>query len=136
MMSEESRQLAGILFVVVPTIEYGGYTLLRFVTRLTPGYMDNPTRRALFTAGHAHAGVLLMLALVGLLYVDDANLSPAARSLARNALALAPILTSAGFFLAIASPRATQANRLIALVYLGAASLAVGTITLGIGLLT
>lgn len=134
-MSNESRQIAGILLIVVPTIEYGGYTLLRFLTKRAPGYLDNPVRRALFTAGHAHAGVLVLLALVGLLYVDGANLSASAKSLVRNSLALAPILVSAGFFLSIASPRATHAGRLIVLVYLGAVSLAVGTITLGIGLL-
>ncbi|MGI8644508.1 MAG: hypothetical protein ACR2LS_10380 [Thermomicrobiales bacterium] len=135
-MSDESRQLAGILLIVVPTIEYGGYSLLRYLTKNSPGYMDNPVRRALFTAGHAHAGILVMLALVGLLYVDDASLSGGAKSLVRNTLSLAPILMSAGFFLSIASPRATKAGRLIILVYLGAISLAVGTITLGIGLLT
>lgn len=134
-MSNESRQIAGILLIVVPTIEYGGYTLLRFLTKRSPGYLDNPVRRAHFTAGHAHAGVLVLLALVGLLYVDGANLSASAKSLVRNSLALAPILVSAGFFLSIASPRATHAGRLIVLVYLGAVSLAVGTIILGIGLL-
>jgi hypothetical protein len=134
-MSNESRQIAGILLIVVPTIEYGGYTLLRFLTKRAPGYLDNPVRRALFTAGHAHAGVLVLLALVGLLYVDGANLSAGAKSFVRNSLALAPILVSAGFFLSIASPRATRAGRPIVLVYLGALSLAVGAITLGIGLL-
>ena len=42
----------------------------------------------------------------------------------------------AGFFLSIANPRAERPNRLIALVYLGGAALAVGVVTLGIGLLT
>lgn len=41
----------------------------------------------------------------------------------------------AGFFLSIASPRATRPNRLIVLVYLGAVSLTVGTVTLDVGLL-
>ncbi len=134
-MSDESRHLAGILLIVVPTIEYGGYSLLRYLTKSTPGYMDNTVRRALFTAGHAHAGILVMLALVGLLYVDEASLSEGAKSLVRNALSLAPISMSAGFFLSIVSPRATKPNRLIILVYLEALSLAVGAITLGVGLL-
>lgn len=134
-MSDESRQLAGILLIVIPTIEYGGYSLFRYLTKDSPGYMGNPVRRALFTAGHAHAGILVMLALVGLLYVDDASLSEGAKALVRNTLSLAPILMSAGFFLSIVSPRATKPGRLIILVYLGAISLAVGTITLGIGLL-
>ncbi|HKG25409.1 MAG TPA: hypothetical protein VKB09_07150 [Thermomicrobiales bacterium] len=134
-MSDASLQVAGIIFVVVPTIEFGGYSLLRFLTRNEPGYLDNPTRRALFTAGHAHAGVLVLMALVGLLYVDQADLSDGTRSLVRTALASAPILMPLGFFLSIASPRATRPNRLIGLVYAGAASLAIGAVTLGVGVL-
>ena len=134
-MSNASLQTAAILLIVVPTIEYGGYSLLRFITGRIPGYLDNPARRALFVAGHAHAGVLVLLALVGLLYVDSADLPAGAKTLVRNTLAAAPILMSAGFFLSIVSPQATRPGRLIALVYLGAVSLAVGTITLGVGLL-
>jgi hypothetical protein len=79
--------------------------------------------------------VLVILALVGLLFVDQADLSSGVKMLVRNSLALAPILMSAGFFLSIVSPRATRPGRLIGLVYLGALSLAVGTVTLGVGLL-
>jgi hypothetical protein len=134
-MSPESQDTAGILLVAVPAVEFGGATLLGFIRRRTPGYLDNPLRRSLFRAGHAHAGVLVVLALVGLLYVDAATLSDGAKSVARSALALAPILIPAGLFFSVAPPRATRPNRLIALVYLGAASLAVGVVTLGVGLL-
>ena len=133
-MSNASLQVAAILFVVVPTIEFGGYSLLRYLAKRDPAYLDNPVRRALFTAGHAHAGVLVILALVGLLYVDRADLSAGWKSVVRNSMALAPILMSAGFFFSIASPRATKPGRPVALVYLGAASLVVGTVTLGVGL--
>jgi hypothetical protein len=134
-MSNASLQIAGVLLILVPTVEYGGYSLLRYLTRDAAGYLDNPTRRALFTAGHAHAGVLVLLALVGLLYVDRADLSDGVKSLVRQTLVAAPILMPAGFFLSIASPRATKPNRLLLLVYLGAASLALGAVTLGVGLL-
>ena len=99
-MSDASKQLAGILFVLVPTVEFGGWSLLRMIARRVPGYLDNPVRQNLFRAGHAHAGVLLVLALVGILYVD-----------------------------------ADRPNRLIVLVYLGALSLAVSAVTLGLSLL-
>ena len=134
-MSDASRQIAGILLVVIPTIVYGGISLLRFITQRIPGYLDNPVRQALFRAGHAHAGVLVVLALVGLLYVDQANLPDGAKSVVRNSLALAPIFVSAGFFFSMLSPRATRPGRLIALVYIGAASLALGAVTLGVGML-
>jgi len=134
-VSDASLRLAGILMIVIPTIEFGGYSLLRYLTRHQVGYMDNPVRRALFTAGHAHAGVLVILALLALLFVDRANLGDGAKAFVRNAVALAPILVSAGFFLSIVSPAATRPNRLIVLVYAGALSLAAGTVTLGVGLI-
>lgn len=135
LVSNASLQTAAVLFIVMPTIIYGGYALLRSISKRTPGYLDNPVRRALFTAGHAHAGVLVLLALVGLRDVDDADLSSGTKSLVRNCLALAPILVSAGFFLSIVSPRATKPGRPIALVYAGAVVLGIGTATLGVGLL-
>jgi hypothetical protein len=134
-MTDRSLQTAGIILVIVPTIQFGGYSLLRYLTQGNPGYLDNPVRRGLFTAGHAHAGVLVILALVGLLYVDSADLSGGAKTLVRSSLAFAPIFMSAGFFLSVASPKATRPNRFILLVYLGALSLLIGVLTLGIGLL-
>ena len=134
-MSDASKQLAGILFVLVPTIEYGGWSLLRMIARRIPGYLDNPVRQNLFRAGHAHAGVLLMLALVGILYVDQSDLSPGTRTLVRTGFALAPILMPAGFFFSVLRPDADRPNRLIVLVYLGALSLAAGAVTLGVSLL-
>ena len=134
-MSDASRQLAGILFVLVPTVEFGGWSLLRMIARRIPGYLDNPVRQNLFRAGHAHAGVLLMLALVGILYVDQTDLSGGARTLVRTGLALAPILMPAGFFFSVARPGDDRPNRLIVLVYLGALSLAASAVTLGVSLL-
>jgi hypothetical protein len=53
----------------------------------------------------------------------------------RVTLVAAPVLVSLGFFLSVVSPRAERPNRLIGLIYLGGLSLAVGVVTLGIGLL-
>ena len=60
-MSRESRTLAGILLVVIPTVMFGGLSLLSFLTRGAVGYVDNPLRHDLWRAGHAHAGVYLVL---------------------------------------------------------------------------
>ena len=46
-MSRESRMLGGILLVVIPTVMYGGLTLLYALTRNLPGYNDNPLRHDL-----------------------------------------------------------------------------------------
>jgi hypothetical protein len=134
-MTSTTLHTAGLVLVTVPTIELGGFALLRHLTRRSPGYADNPVRRSLFRAGHAHAGVLLVFALVGLAYLDEAALGDTARAIARTCLVLPPILMPLGFFLSVVKPAATKPNKLIWLVYAGAASLAVAVITVGIGLL-
>ncbi len=135
-MSTESRIMAAILLIAVPTVQFGGLSLLGMITRRTAGYLDNPLRSSMFRAGHAHAGVWIVLALVALLYVDRAGLSTGLAWVVRIAFAAAPILAPLGFFLSMTSPRSQQPNGAIALVYLGALSLAIGALTLGIGLLT
>jgi hypothetical protein len=123
------------MLVLVPTIQFGGVSLIWLNTSVTAGYLDNPVRQNFFRAGHAHAGVLVILTLVALLYVDRAMLSEGAKALVRWSLFASGLLISGGFFASMGPPSATQPNGLIWLVYLGAVSLAVGVVTLGIGLL-
>lgn len=127
--------MAAILLIAVPTVEFGGLSLLAMLTRRVPGWADNPVRRGMFRAGHAHAGVWIVFALVALLYVDQTDLSDGLKWLVRTAFALAPILMPLGFFLSVVSPRAERPKGMIALVYLGGLTLAIGAVTLGIGLL-
>jgi hypothetical protein len=134
-MSRESRMLGGILLVVIPTVMYGGLTLLYALTRNVPGYNDNPLRHDLWRAGHAHAGVYLVLSLVMLRYVDEALLSPFWKWLARTGVPIAAILIPAAFFLSVASPNATAPNALMNLAYVGALFLAAAVLTLGVGLI-
>jgi hypothetical protein len=69
-----------------------------------------------------------------MLYVDQTPLSDGLKSLVRVTLLLAPILVSLGFFLSVLSPKAERPNGLINLIYVAALLLAVGVVTLGIGL--
>jgi hypothetical protein len=110
--------------------------LLAMLTRRIPGYLDNPLRQNLFRAGHAHAGVWVVFALVALLWVDQTDLGEPLKWVVRLAFAVAPILMPLGFFLSITRPDAERPNGVIALVYAGGLALAVGALTLGIGLLT
>ena len=132
-MSPQSRRLAGVLLIVLPTVMYGGVSLLLLLFH-DPQYMLNPLRQNLFRAGHAHAGVLLILSLVALRYVDEANLSGTWKNIARNFIPLAAILMPAGFFFSVLKSNATEPNAFIYLTYIGAAVLAIGVLTLGIGL--
>jgi hypothetical protein len=133
-MTPQSRRLAGLLLVVLPTVEVGGVSILSLLIS-DPGYMENQLRQDLWRAGHAHAGVLLILSLVALRYVDEAILSDRARSVARNAIPASAILLPAAFFFSVLSPDATQPNGAIYLAYVGAIILAIGLITLGVGLI-
>jgi hypothetical protein len=134
-MSPKTRRTAGFLIVVLPTVIFGGVSLLTLLIGPEAAYRDNPLRQDLWRAGHAHAGVLLVLSLVALRYVDEANLPERAKSAVRYLIPSAAILLPAAFFLSVLSPDATEPNALIYLAYLGAVFLAAGLLTLGIGLL-
>jgi hypothetical protein len=133
-MSTASRRLAGLLLILVPTVVLGGASLLTMIVSNAPGYLDNQIRQDLWRAGHAHAGVLLILSLVMLRYVDEANLSERWRWVARSGVPLAAILMPTAFFLSVASPEATEPNALIFLAPVGGLLLVAGVLTLGIGL--
>ncbi len=122
------------MLIVFPTVIYGGVSLLGLLLN-DPRYQENALRQDLWRAGHAHAGVLLILALVCLRYVDEARLPGWAKGVIREAIPLAAILLPVGFFLSVLSPDATAPNAFIYAAYVGAASLTLGLLGLGIGLL-
>lgn len=95
------------------------------------GYVDNPLRQNLFRAGHAHAGVLVILALISQLYVDGLPQQNALTLIARLGAPCAAIPMPLGFFLSVTSPDAQKPNGLISLVYAGGLLLAAGTFLLG-----
>jgi hypothetical protein len=105
------------------------------LTKSLPGYNDNPLRHDLWRAGHAHAGVYLVLSLLMLRYVDEAVLSPFWKWLARTGVPIAAILIPAAFFLSVISPTAKEPNGVINLAYLGALFLAAAVLSLGVGLI-
>lgn len=131
-LSPDSRSTAGIILLTVVAIEYGGWFMLRVVRGDQPA---TGFQKAFFRAGHAHAGVLVTLALMSQLFADATRASGVLAVLARNAIPAAAILVPAGFFLSAAGKHATAPNRLIALLYAGMASLALGVVSLGVSLL-
>jgi hypothetical protein len=132
-MTYESRLLAGILLIVLPSVMIGGVSILSLLIG-DPAYMQNPLRQDLWRAGHAHAGVWLILALVALRYVDEANLSNVMKWVVRGSIPIAAILVPAAFFLSVLLPDSRVPNRLVYLAYVGAVLLAVGVLALGVGL--
>jgi hypothetical protein len=99
-MSDASIQTAGIILIVFPTVVWGGFTILRLsIVRRDPYLRDNPLRRRLWIAGHAHAGVLLVLSLVAILLLQYADLPAAWQTVARSSIPFAAILIAAAYFL-------------------------------------
>lgn len=132
-LSAGSRVTAGVLLLAIVTIEYGGIFMLKLVRGGVPA---TEFQRSFFRAGHAHAGVLVILALVAQVLVDAAEMSGWTESVARDAIPIAAILVPAGFFLSAAGRGVTTPNRLVMLLYAGIGLLGVGAIALGIGLVT
>lgn len=133
-MSPESRRVAGMLLVILPTVMFGGTSIL-YLLISDPTYAQNPLRQDLWRAGHAHAGVLLLLSLVVLRYVDETELTAGLKWFVRLATPSAAILLPSAFFLSVLSPDATEPNGLIGLAFVGALVLAAGIVLLGVGLL-
>jgi hypothetical protein len=132
-MSPESRRMAGILLIVLPTVVLGGVSVLTLLVH-DPAYINNPLRQDLWRAGHAHAGVLLILSLLILRYVDEATLTARVKGALRVAVPLAAILMPVAFFLSVLRPDATRPNALIYLAYIGAILVMGAVFTLGVGL--
>jgi hypothetical protein len=133
-MSPQSRWVAGIVLIIVPTVEIGGASILSLLIA-DPAYAQNELRQDLWRAGHAHAGVWLVLSLVALRYVDEATLSEGMRWVVRLAFPVAAVLMALGFFLSVLSEEATEPNALIYLTYVAGVLLAVGLLILAVGLL-
>jgi hypothetical protein len=133
-MNHDARLMSGILLITVPTIQYGGYFLLTLfsgnVTRMNP----SPLQISFFRAGHAHAGVLVILFLVCQIFVEHAALAPAFAWLARIGVPLAAILIPLGFFLSVAFTP-DRPTRWILSLYTGAVVMAISVVVLGVGLI-
>jgi len=126
--------VAGIVLIIVPTVEIGGASILSLLIG-DPQYGQNDLRQDLWRAGHAHAGVWLVLSLVTLRYVDEAALSEGLRWVVRLAFPVAAVLMALGFFLSVIPEDAKEPNGVIYLAYVAGLLLAVGLLVLGVGLL-
>ena len=131
-MTHATQLMIGISLVTIPTIIYGGLTVLWIVTNGAAGTHGPPAltdmQKSLYRAGHAHAGVLMLFGLLLQLFIDVAQLGTLEWP-ARLAAPAAVVLVSGGFF-GLAHARAMRW-----LVYGGAFALAACTIVVGVGML-
>jgi hypothetical protein len=134
-MTREARLMSGIILITIPTIQYGGYFLLTSLMSKSSGYMENPLRQNFFRAGHAHAGVIVILSLLCQILADSAVLPSPLVWVVRIGVPLSAILISAGFFFSMLPPAAAEPSRAVGLIYVGAVILVIAVITLAIGLI-
>jgi hypothetical protein len=127
--------MSGIILITVPTIQYGGYFLLTSLMSKSSGYMENPLRQNFFRAGHAHAGVIVILSLVCQILADSAVLPSPLVWFVRIGVPLSAILISAGFFFSMLPPAASKPSGAVKLIFAGAVVLALSVITLAVGLI-
>src|SRR5262245_28732314 len=132
-LSYEARLIAGITLFAVPTIVYGGITLVGLLTKGTAGVAPgglvlDDTQWALFRAGHAHAGVWAIFALVLQVLLDSATLPATLTWLARISAPVAAVAIAGGFFGLAFLPVFRW------VLYVGAARLVVAVVLAGLGL--
>jgi hypothetical protein len=123
--------VAGVVLLTVLGIAYGGTFLLRVVRGRVPA---NALQASFFRAGHAHAGVMVILGLLVMLLVQSNAVDQPWSALSFGVL-IAAIFMPAGFFLSVLGRDPQKPNALIALVWVGAAALGVGLLTASIGLI-
>ena len=99
-LSRESKIVCGILLIAVPGIMYGGVTLLGILTEgvagMKPGNLTLDDKQwSLFRAGHAHAGVYVILALILQPLVDHTAFSNPVKWVARLGAPIASVVVKA-----------------------------------------
>src|SRR5690348_13999150 len=102
-LSRNARVMSGLTILIVPTIMYGGWTLLGILTHSSTGYMVgtlslSETQWALWRAGHAHAGVWTILSVVLQILLDSTRISSALTWLARICAPASAVVFSGALF--------------------------------------
>ncbi|CAN5827933.1 hypothetical protein BH24BAC1_BH24BAC1_14790 [soil metagenome] len=135
MITYATKLMTGITLISVPTIAFGGYFLLTILSGKQEALALTDFQKAMFRAGHAHAGVIVLLSLICQILVDFSALSEPWRWTVRVAIVLAALMISGGFFAAAGGAGRTTPSNLIYLLYAGVFFLTYSVITLGVGLI-
>ena len=129
---EPTNVLPIIALLSLVSVEYGGWALLGFITgRGNLGEF----REKFFRAGHAHAGVLLVLSLVYFLYLDRTGYSTGVQWIAGLLLLMGIIAQSGGFFIHLGLGQPNRSSLGTVVTRTGALLLALALVMLAIGLI-
>lgn len=130
-MKPTTRLMALVLFGIV-AVEFGGWSLLGFLTGR--GSLTEFEEQH-FRAGHGHAGVLLILALVFLLLAERSRYTESGQFRLSLVLLVGVLFQSGGFFVHMLVGEDGAGSVGTLLTSAGAVLLAVALIGLGMGLL-
>ena len=119
-------------WIALPTVMFGGYSLLRLLNR---GDQLTPFQVAQFRAGHAHAGVLLLMSLLYYTYLGQTSLASGLKLIAAATLFIGILAQSGGFFLHMLIGKAGQPSLGTTITTIGALLLAAAVIVLVYGLI-
>lgn len=122
-----------ISWIALPTVMFGGYSLLRLLIR---GDVLTPFQVTYFRAGHAHAGVLLVMSLLYYLFLNQTALSPMVKLATCLSLFVGILAQSGGFFLHMIVGQPDQASLGTTVTTVGAVLLAGAVLVLVYGLIT
>lgn len=131
-MSAADQVLTAITLVSIPTVMFGGYSLLR----LRGAGRLSEFQAGFFRAGHAHAGVLLVLTLAALSVAARFSLSDGLTWAVGLLLLVGTLAQSGGMFIHMGVGRPGHWSWGNTVSSIGAVLLAAGTLTLAYGVVT
>jgi hypothetical protein len=134
-MTNDAMKMCGFILLTIPSIIYGGYFLLSVLCGKYEKLQLTDYQKSMFRAGHAHAGVIVILSLLIQLFVDHISFPDVLKWSIRISFPLSAVLISLGFFAAAIGNKITQPTKLISILYLGIVFLLYGLVSLGIGLI-
>src|SRR5262245_7235888 len=130
---EPTTLLPIISILSIITVEYGGWSLLGFITQ-RHGPLTT-FQQGFFRAGHAHAGVLVTLSLVYYLYLPRAKYSNAVEWVAGIVLVVGILAQCGGFFVHVFAGRENQRSLGTTVTRSGAVLIAAALLILAVGLI-
>jgi drug/metabolite transporter superfamily protein YnfA len=136
MKATEFLPIVSVLSLI--TVEFGGWALLGFLTgqgtlKGDPATVDY--RMRFFRAGHAHAGVLIVLSLVYYVYLDRADFSNGFDWVVGVILVAGTLAQSGGFFIHLGQGAPATPTVGTTVTRVGALLIAVALVILAIGLI-
>ena len=127
------RLFSIISWIALPTVMFGGYSLLELMARGNTWL--TPFRATYFRAGHAHAGIFLVVSLLYYTYLAQTPFSSGLKLVACIVLLIGVLAQSGGFFLHMLAGKPGRLSAGNIVTILGALLLAFAALLLAYGLI-